>query len=73
MSDPVDTIRKLAAVFETAPADPTSLAHDPDPEPIAETDLGITVKAFCGVGKFVEAAQAIELAVRRAYRVEGAP
>lgn len=52
--------------------DISSVAHAPDAPAIAEVDLAITVIELAKAKKFTEAAMAIEIAVRRAYQVEGA-
>lgn len=49
-----------------------SVSHAPDSPPIAETDLSVTVIELAKAKKFIEAAMAIEIAVRRAYQVESA-
>lgn len=68
---PAETIRQLAAVHNLDKSDIESEVYLDRPL-IAETDLAVTVQELVKAGKFSEAAMAIEIAVRRAYQVEGA-
>lgn len=68
---PVETIRELAEDLNLDPMDINSDVYVDRPL-IAETDLQVTVVELAKAGKFEEAAMAIEIAVRRAYQVEGA-
>lgn len=68
---PAETIRELAEDLNLDPMDINSDVYVDRPL-IAETDLQVTVVELAKAGKFEEAAMAIEIAVRRAYQVEGA-
>lgn len=65
------TVKKLAEKHNLDPKDINSEVYEERPI-IAETDLWITVRELCNAKHFNDAAKAIELAVRRAYQVEGA-
>lgn len=68
---PAETIKQLALVHNLDKNDIESDVYLDRPL-IAETDLSVTVIELSKAGKFSEAAMAIEIAVRRAYQVEGA-
>lgn len=68
---PAETIKQLASVHNLDKSDIESDVYLDRPL-IAETDLAVTVQELVKAGKFSEAAMAIEIAVRRAYQVEGA-
>lgn len=69
--EPIETIKALAEVHNLDTSDINSDVYLDRPL-IAETDLSVTIVQLAKVGKFEEAAMAIEIAVRRAYEVEGA-
>lgn len=71
MTKPSDTVKKLAAVHNLDAKDINSDIYQDRPL-IPETDLSVTVQAFCRAGQPADAAKAIEIAVRRAYQLEGA-
>jgi hypothetical protein len=67
----IETIKAIADKHNLDPMDINSEVHLDRPL-IAEEDLSISVLSLCKAGNFTGAASAIELAVRRAYEVEGA-
>jgi hypothetical protein len=69
---PSDTVKALAAVHNMDRADINSDLHAGDQPLIALTDLSVTVQGLVKARQFDTAAAAIEIAVRRAYAVEGA-
>lgn len=71
MSEAVEVIKAIADKHNLDKADINSEVHAERPL-IAEEDLSVSVLQLAKAGNFVGAAAAIELAVRRAYQVEGA-
>lgn len=71
MSKEIEVIQKVAQNHNLDPKDINSEVYLDRPL-IAETDLSVTVIELTKARKFVDAAKAIELAVRRAYQVEAA-
>jgi hypothetical protein len=71
VSDAVETIKAIAEKHNLNAMDINAEVHAERPL-LAEEDLSISVIQLAKAGNFTGAAAAIELAVRRAYEVEGA-
>lgn len=69
---PAETVKQLAEVHNMNRADINSELHAEGQPIIALTDLSVTVQGLVKAHQYETAAAAIEIAVRRAYQVEGA-